>query len=77
MLDRPAVAAVIVGARNRTHVASNVRISEVSLTQADRDEIDAVLRFRQGPEGDTFMLERDRSGRHGSIMKYNLSKEVA
>jgi diketogulonate reductase-like aldo/keto reductase len=77
MLDRPAVAAVIVGARNRAHIASNVGISEVSLTQADRDEIDAVLRFRQGPEGEPFALERDRTGRHGSIMKYNLSKEVA
>jgi aryl-alcohol dehydrogenase-like predicted oxidoreductase len=77
MLDRPAVAAVIVGARNRAHVAANVRISETSLTPTDRADIDAVLRFRQGPEGDTFTLERDRDGRHGSIMKYNLSKQVA
>jgi hypothetical protein len=27
--------------------------------------------------GDTFTLERDRTGRHGSIMKYNLSRQVA
>ena len=40
---------------------------------ADHAEIDAVLARRQGPEGDTFALERDRTGRHGSIMKYNLN----
>jgi hypothetical protein len=25
-------------------------------------------------EGDVYTLERDRNGRHGSIMKYNLNK---
>ena len=51
-------------------------VAAFSLTAADHAEIDAVLARRQGPEGDTFALERDRSGRHGSIMKYNLN-EVA
>jgi len=77
MLDRPMVAAVIVGARNRSHLAANVGISECRLTTADHDEINAVLSQRKGPLGDTFTLERDRTGRHGSIMKYNLSREVA
>ena len=77
MLDRPMVAGVIVGARNRSHLAANVGISECRLTQADHSEIDAVLAKRKGPEGDTFALERDRTGRYGSIMKYNLSKQVA
>jgi hypothetical protein len=27
-----------------------------------------------GPQGDTYALERDRTGRHGRIMKYNLNK---
>jgi aryl-alcohol dehydrogenase-like predicted oxidoreductase len=77
MLDRAMVAAVIVGARNRSHLAANVAISNFQLTSADQDEINAVLRKRQGPLGDTFELERDRAGRHGSIMKYNLSRQVA
>jgi aryl-alcohol dehydrogenase-like predicted oxidoreductase len=77
MLDRPMVAAVIVGARNRSHLAANVAISDFRLTSNDHDEINAVLRQRQGPLGDTFELERDRTGRHGSIMKYNLSRQVA
>ena len=32
---------------------------------------------RDGPEGDTFALERDRTGRHGSIMKYNLNAKAS
>jgi hypothetical protein len=28
-------------------------------------------------EGDVFGLERDTTGRHGSIMKYNLNKGAA
>jgi aryl-alcohol dehydrogenase-like predicted oxidoreductase len=75
MLDRPGVAAVIVGARNRAHLAQNLAISSIRLTDEDRAEIASVLARRKGPEGDTFTLERDRTGRHGAIMKYNLSRE--
>ena len=77
MLERPQVAAVIVGARNRSHVAANQAIFALRLTKADHARIGDVLRQRQGPEGDTFTLERDRHGRHGSIMKYNLNKEAS
>jgi aryl-alcohol dehydrogenase-like predicted oxidoreductase len=77
MLDRPQVAAVIVGARNRSHLPANIAITAVRLTPEDHAEISAVLAKRQGPAGDTFALERDRTGRHGSIMKYNLNKGAA
>ena len=77
VLDRPAVAGVIVGARNRAHVAANAGISSVRLTAADRAEIAAVTDRRRGPEGDVYTLERDRTGRHGSIMKYNLNAGVS
>ncbi len=73
MLDRPAVAGIIVGARNRSHLASNVGLTDIALTGADRAAITAVLAQRKGPSGDTFELERDRFGRHGSIMKYDLN----
>ncbi len=73
MLDRPAVAAVIVGARSRAHVAANAALATIPLTASDGSEIAAVLARRQGPAGDTFALERDRNGRHGAIMKYNLN----
>jgi aryl-alcohol dehydrogenase-like predicted oxidoreductase len=76
ILDRPQVGAVIVGARNCSHLPSNLAIMQVNLVPADHAEITAVLKERRGPEGDTFTLERDRTGRHGSIMKYNLNKQA-
>ena len=77
VLDQPAVAAVIVGATNRSHLTSNAAISTIELTTQDRDGIAAILGRRRGPAGDTFNLERDRSGPHGSIMKYNLNRATA
>lgn len=76
MLDRPAVAGVIVGARNRDHLARNIAIGTLGLTDADRADIEAVLAQGHVPDGDTYTLERDRHGRHGSIIKYNLNAEA-
>lgn len=73
VLDRPQVAAVIVGARNRSHLPRNLALGAVRLTEEDRAEIDAVIAKSPGLEGDVYTLERDRTGRHGSIMKYNLN----
>lgn len=74
MLRRPGVTAVIVGARNRDHLTSNLAISDVVLSNADLAEIEAALAGARELEGDVYTLERDRTGRHGSIMKYNLNK---
>ncbi|WP_374392010.1 aldo/keto reductase [Tabrizicola sp.] len=73
MLRKPGVAAVIVGARNRSHLARNVAISELALTPQDLAEIATIQAQGRVPEGDVYTLERDRDGRHGSIMKYNLN----
>lgn len=72
VLDLPHVAAVIVGARNRAHLAAHVRLFTIGLDDADRAEIGAVLAQRRPLDGDVYALERDRAGRHGRIMKYNL-----
>jgi aryl-alcohol dehydrogenase-like predicted oxidoreductase len=72
MLDQPLVAGVIVGASHAGHLAETLRIGAVSLTPQDRAEIAAVLAQRIGPTGEVYALERDRSGAHGVIMKYNL-----
>lgn len=77
MLPRQAVAAVIVGARNRDHLPSNLAISSVALTARDLADIDAMLSQANELDGDVYTLERDRHGRHGSIMKYNLNKGAA
>ena len=73
VLDYPGVAAVIVGATSRAHLAANVAASGLALTEQDFDEVERVASKRRGPLGDVYELERDRTGRHGSIMKYNLN----
>jgi aryl-alcohol dehydrogenase-like predicted oxidoreductase len=72
-LDRPHVAAAIVGARYAAHLADTLAAFRIALTEADRAEIDAVLAERRGPLGDAYALERDREGPHGRIMKYDLN----
>jgi aryl-alcohol dehydrogenase-like predicted oxidoreductase len=73
ILDRPQVAAAIVGATNATHLDANTRMASLPLDAADRAAIAAVTDRRKGPEGDVYTLERDRNGRHGQIMKYELN----
>jgi aryl-alcohol dehydrogenase-like predicted oxidoreductase len=73
LLDRPQVAAVIVGATNTTHLASHSQVASLRLDADDLAAIAAVTDHRSGPEGDVYLLERDRNGRHGQIMKYELN----
>lgn len=73
VLRQPQVAAVIVGARNQAHVQANARISNIALTKADLDAVGHIIAQSRGPLGDVYDLERDRTGRHGSIMHYNLN----
>lgn len=73
VLTRAHVAAVIVGARNQSHALANARIMDIELSADDLAAIGAVVGRSQGPEGDVYTLERDRTGRHGSIMHYNLN----
>ncbi len=73
MLQRPAVAAAIVGATNTAHLPAHLKSGSVVLTAADLVEIEAVTEQRRGPLGDVYSLERDRTGPHGRIMKYNLN----
>jgi aryl-alcohol dehydrogenase-like predicted oxidoreductase len=75
VLDRDTVAAVIVGATNTAHLRANLKIGEQRLDAADVAAIQAVLRKRKGPHGDVYSLERDRAGRHGRIMKYDLHQQ--
>ena len=72
VLDLPQVAGVIVGGRHAGHLSDTLRLCRVRLTDADRAEIAAVLARSLGPGGEVYALERDRTGRHGSIMKYHL-----
>lgn len=71
VLDRPQVAAAIVGATSTAHLAAHARIEALRLDSEDRAAISAVTKRRRGPNGDVYELERDRTGRHGRIMKYD------
>jgi aryl-alcohol dehydrogenase-like predicted oxidoreductase len=73
ILDRERVAAAIVGAVDTSHLESHARIGDLNLSDDDRRSIEAVTRQRRGPDGDIYELERDRSGVHGRIMKYDLN----
>jgi aryl-alcohol dehydrogenase-like predicted oxidoreductase len=73
VLGLPHVAAVIVGVRSREHLAEHARLFDFALDAADQSAIAAVLAQRHPLPGDVYTLERDRSGRHGRIMKYNLA----
>jgi aryl-alcohol dehydrogenase-like predicted oxidoreductase len=72
VLDLPQVAAVIVGVRSRAHLERHRRLFDWALDAGDRAAIAAVLAERRPLEGDVYALERDRTGRHGRIMKYDL-----
>jgi aryl-alcohol dehydrogenase-like predicted oxidoreductase len=73
VLEQPRVAGVIVGARDTRHLDRYPDWFRFRLTDRDRRAIDAVRCEMAVPPGDVFDLERDRTGRHGCIMKYNLN----
>ena len=75
VLHQKAVGGAIVGATSARHLRSNLEIPQIQLSPVDLEAIAAVRNRRNGPEGDVFDLERDKSGRHGRIMKYNLNAE--
>ncbi len=75
ILDKPQVAGVIIGARNAAHIEANLTLSHIELTSQDRDEIDSFLSKVGQPPGDVFDIERDKKGKHGRIMRYNLNQK--
>ncbi len=74
ILQRPQVAGVIVGARNNRHLQRLQQLDTFSLNETDINSIKAVIERGNGPSGSFYELERDKTGKHGSIMKYNLNK---
>jgi len=72
MLQTPAVAAAIVGARYADRLPKTLSVFGFELNDDDWSRIRAVQEESHGPTGPVYALERDREGRHGRIMKYNL-----
>src|SRR5277367_1186865 len=73
MLDKNQVAAAIVGAVNTSHLHAHAQIGTLRLHTDELVSIANVLHRRKGPRGDVYDLERDRSGAHGRIMRYELN----
>lgn len=73
VLDRPGVAAAIVGATGTRHLMAHQRAGELALDAADEALLHEAMAQMTSLPGDVYELERDREGRHGRIMRYNLS----
>jgi aryl-alcohol dehydrogenase-like predicted oxidoreductase len=58
VLDRDQVACVIIGARNRAHLAANLKTFSFSLTSQDKAAIAGVLAGSVGPTGDCYDIDR-------------------
>lgn len=77
VLDKPNVASAIVGARTARYLDRTVPIFDLRLDDQDRAALEKVLDRRAGPAGPVYGLERDKTGPHGRIMKYNLNTDAA
>jgi aryl-alcohol dehydrogenase-like predicted oxidoreductase len=75
VLDEPAVTSVIVGARHAGHLPHTLSALDIALSADDREAIQAHLTSAKGPSGEVYALERDPTGVHAGIMKYNLNRE--
>lgn len=58
VLEQPAVAAIIQGARHARHIQENVRVFSFGLDAVDRAQIDTVLTRAKGPTGDCYDIDR-------------------
>lgn len=74
LLERPQVAAVLMGTRNADHLAPNLEVFRFDLDEEDREILGEVLRRAGGPLGEPFSLEREPEGRHAVIMKTDLNR---
>jgi aryl-alcohol dehydrogenase-like predicted oxidoreductase len=76
VLDRPAVAAAIVGAGIRSRPGTLEGIRRTVWDEAANERIDRILAAgRGGPAGDVYELERIPGGGHASILRTELHRE--
>jgi aryl-alcohol dehydrogenase-like predicted oxidoreductase len=74
VLQKPFVFGVIIGARHSDHLEKIRKIGGFELSSDDMDNIMQIVGQSTGPLGSVYELERDRTGRHGRIIKYNLNR---
>ncbi|MCW8925173.1 MAG: aldo/keto reductase [Xanthomonadales bacterium] len=72
VLDRPHVAAVILGIGSQSRARDNLALANLQLDERDRQAIACLLQKQTIPAGDMYELERDPGGPHTKIIKMNL-----
>ena len=73
VLQKNAVAAVIIGTRSSRHIDSNKRIFSSKLTSEEINQIDLFIAGFPALSGEPFELERKKGNKHREIMKMNLA----
>ncbi|HSL82277.1 MAG TPA: aldo/keto reductase, partial [Thermoanaerobaculia bacterium] len=73
-LDRPGAATAVLGATGARHLPDTLRALDLPLDDHDRAALEAVLARAQGPTGPVYALERDPTGPHAAIMRYDLNR---
>ena len=76
VLQKQMVAGAIIGMRNIKHIEKIQKLKTLELDNHDLKVINGVISKSKGPKGRVYELERQKDGKHASIMKYNLSKLV-
>lgn len=75
ILDRPGVAAVIVGMPSAERAQELRSALALRLTDADRVELAEATGPAPGPIGDVYTAERDVNAPHAAIMRYDLNAQ--
>ncbi|WP_309671494.1 aldo/keto reductase [Gemmatimonas sp.] len=73
VLDQPAVTSVIFGARHADHLPATLASLSLEFSVTERAALQALVEAAPGPRGDVYELERDMTGVHAGIMRYNLN----
>jgi aryl-alcohol dehydrogenase-like predicted oxidoreductase len=74
VLQTAGVQSVILGPRNASHAAELDQLSQLELSGSDYQLLrELVTDAGISAKGDIYSYERDRAGRHGRIMKYDLN----
>lgn len=76
VLDRPEVEAVIIGARDTSHLEDNLRTLEFELDADDERAIREARADMPALPGGIYSVERDMDSDHAEIMHYNRNEQA-
>ena len=75
ILEQPSVAGCVVGMTRPAHLHGALATCALRLSSDDHAELRQACTGVASPPGNVYQLERDRSGPHGRIMRYDLNRE--